>query len=75
MDQFWDLFEQNIDKNTTLSDVNKFQYMKGLLSSQAANVIAHLLITEENYRPAVDALKQRYGHSSLLIKGVTYSCT
>ena len=64
--QFWDLFERNIDRNTTLSDVNKFQYMKGLLSGQAANVIAHLLITEENYRPAVDALKQRYGHPSLL---------
>ena len=40
--------------------------MKGLLSGQAANVIAHLLITEENYRPAVAALKQRYGHPSLL---------
>ena len=24
------------------------------------------MITEENYRPAVDALKQRYGHPSLL---------
>ena len=46
--QFWDLFERNIDENTTLSDVNKFQYMKGLLSGQAANVIAHLSITEEN---------------------------
>ena len=64
--QFWDLFERNIDKNTTLSDVNKFQYMKGLLSGQAANVIAHLLITEDNYRSAVAALKQRYGHPSLL---------
>ena len=29
-------------------------------------MIAHLLIAEENYRPAVAALKQRYGHSSLL---------
>ena len=63
--QFWDLFERYIDKHT-LSDVNKFQYMKGLLSGQAANVIAQLLITEENYRPAVDALKQSNGHSSLL---------
>ena len=64
--QFWDLFEQNIDQSTTLSDVNKFLYTKGLLSGQAANVTSHLLITEENYRPAVDALKQRYGHPSLL---------
>ena len=64
--QFWDLSERNIDKNTTLSDVNKFQYMKGLLSCQAANVTAHLLITEENYRPAVAGLKQRCGHPSLL---------
>ena len=56
-----DLFERNIDKNTTLSDVNKFQYMKGLLSGQAANVIAHLLITEENYRPAVDAESRDMG--------------
>ena len=64
--QFWDLFERNIDKNTTLSDVNKFQYMKGLLSGQVANVIDHLLITEEHYRPAVAALKQRYMHPSSL---------
>ena len=39
--QFWDLFERNIDKNTTLSNVNKIQYIKGLLSGQAANVIAY----------------------------------
>ena len=65
--QFWDLFERNIDKNTTLSDVNKFQYIKHLFSGQAASVIAHLLITEEKYRPA---LKQRYGHPSLLKVGL-----
>ena len=39
--------------------------MKGLHYGQAANVIAHLLIFEENFSPAVDALKQRYGHPSL----------
>ena len=66
--QFWHLSERNIDKNMTLSDVNKFQYMKCLLAGQAADVIAHLLMTEESYRPAVAALKQRYGHL-IILKG------
>ena len=61
---FWDLFERNIDKNITLSDVNKMQYLKRLLRGPAENVIAHLLITEDNYEPA--ALKKRYGHPGLL---------
>ena len=64
--QFWDLFERNVDKNQTLGDVNKMQYLKGLLGDTAVNVISHLLITEDNYRPAVHALKQRYGQPALL---------
>ncbi len=48
--QFWDFFERNLGKNQTLGDVNKMQYLKGLLGGTAANVISHLLITEDNYR-------------------------
>ena len=63
--QFWDLCEQNIDKNATLSDVNKFQYLRAPLCGQPAHLF-HLFITEENYRPAVVALQQRYGQPTLL---------
>eukprot|EP00794_Sanderia_malayensis_P019630 gene19634-21574_t len=64
--QFWDVFERNIHLNTSLARVNKMQYLKGLLKGAAANAISHLLITEDNYQPAVEALKQRYGQPALL---------
>eukprot|EP00794_Sanderia_malayensis_P001352 gene1352-1492_t len=35
-------------------------------NTRTANAISHLLITEENYQPAVEALKQRYGQPALL---------
>eukprot|EP00794_Sanderia_malayensis_P007475 gene7475-8305_t len=64
--QFWDVFERNIHLNTSLAKVSKMQYLKGLLKGAAANAISHLLITEDNYQPAVEALKQRYGQPALL---------
>ena len=64
---FWDLFESTVDKNEHLSDVDKFSYLKNLLSSSAAATISGLTLTNGNYKEAVNLLKERYGNPQLLV--------
>ena len=64
---FWDLFESTVDKNEHLSDVDRFSYLKNLLSSSAAATISGLTLTNGNYKEAVNLLKERYGNPQLLV--------
>ena len=49
---FWDSFSAAIDKNLELSDVEKMNYLNGMLKGDAARAISGLPLTEENYRKA-----------------------
>lgn len=50
-----------------LSDVDKFTYLKSLLSSSAEECISGLALTRENYTEAVGLLQERFGNKQLLI--------
>ena len=58
---FWDSFSAAIDKNLELSDVEKMDYLNGMLKGEAARAISGLPLTEENYRKATELLKDRFG--------------
>ena len=58
---FWDSFSAAIDKNLELSDVEKMNYLNGMLKGEAARTISGLPLTQENYRKATELLKQRFG--------------
>ena len=58
---FWDSFSAAIDKNLELSDVEKMNYLNGMLKGEAARAISGLPLTEENYRKATELLKERSG--------------
>ena len=58
---FWDSFSAAIDKNLELSDVEKMDYLNGMLKGEAARAISGLPLTEENYRKATELLKERFG--------------
>ena len=60
---FWDLFESTVDKNEHLSDVDKFSYLKNLLSSSAAATISGLTLTNGNYDEALNLKKDTETHS------------
>ena len=64
---FIETFEAAIDSNATISDIQKFQYLKGYLSGQAEKCIDNLTLTNDNYSEALKLLKERFGNTQLII--------
>lgn len=64
---FKDLLSSSVHSNSNLSNVSKFQYLKGLLRGEAASLIRHMQMTEENYPQAWDKLAERYDKSRHII--------
>ncbi len=64
---FWDSYESAVHLNHTLSDVQKFNYLRSLLQDTASTAIAGFQLTNANYQNAIDLLKQRFGQSHKII--------
>lgn len=64
---FRDTFEALIDKNESLSDIQKFYYLRSSLQGVASQVIHSLEISAANYREAWNLLKARFENKRLLI--------
>ena len=64
---FWESFESAVHKNPNLSSVDKFNYLKSLLTGTAQSSAAGLALTSANYEKAVDLLKQRFGNRQIVI--------
>ena len=64
---FWETFESSIHQNTSLSNIDKFNYLSSLLKSSAADAISGLAITSNNYEEAISVLKRRFGNKQLII--------
>ena len=56
--EFWDSFQSSIDKNESLSAVDKFAYLRSLVQEPARSTIAGFALTSANYEAAVQALKE-----------------
>ena len=61
---FWDMFESVVHRNSTLSSIDKFNYLNSLLKFTAAEGITGLTLTSANYD---EALKQRFGNKQLIV--------
>nr|XP_029725065.1 uncharacterized protein LOC115265012 [Aedes albopictus] len=57
---FRDAFESAIGNREEISNVDKFQYLKGLVQGEAARIIESISISELGYTDAWRALKLRY---------------
>ena len=64
---FWDSFKSAVDDNPSLSDIDKFNYLRSLLEGSAAGAIRGLPLTAENYGAAKDILKKRFGQPQIII--------
>ena len=53
---FWDSYESAVHNNASLSDVNKFTYLKSLVLKSAKDAIEGLALTAANYEEAVEVL-------------------
>ncbi|XP_063989077.1 uncharacterized protein LOC135168628 [Diachasmimorpha longicaudata] len=64
---FQDEFKAIIESHSELTDATKFQYLKKSLTSDAANKIKGLAISDQNYEKAWNILTRAYGVKHLLI--------
>ena len=64
---FWDSFSSSVNTNESLSDVEKFNYLRSLCEQGAASTIVGLALTDTNYKVAVDLLKKRFGNVDVVI--------
>ncbi|XP_058816995.1 uncharacterized protein LOC131680290 [Topomyia yanbarensis] len=65
---FRDLFVSLIHNNQQLSAVQKLHYLRATLSGEAAGIISSLELSANNYTVAWTMLKERYEHTTFLIK-------
>lgn len=61
---FWDSYKSAIHTNTSLSAVDKFNYLRSLLERTARE---DLSLTEANYAQAVEILEKRFGSKQQII--------
>ncbi|XP_060570545.1 uncharacterized protein LOC132728870 [Ruditapes philippinarum] len=64
---FWDSYESSIHLNSTLSDVQKFNYLRSLVQGIAARCIDGFPLTNANYLKAVSLLRERFGQPQKII--------
>ena len=65
--EFWDIHESSVHKNPTLTDLDRFNYLKTLVEGPAYSTIYGLTLTSENYGAAIEMLKERFGQNQLII--------
>ena len=59
---YWGQFNQSVDKQEDLSDIQKFTYLKSYLVGEAERAIRGLSLNTDNYKIAVDTLTARFGN-------------
>ena len=64
---FYDQFNISIHQNKTLSDIDRFNYLRRYLAGQALATISGLTLNSENYKEALNILIDRYGNPQVLI--------
>ena len=67
METFQETYEAAIGQNESLSEVEKFTYLRGYLQGTAFQAIEGFPLTSENYKHAWELLKERYGNPQLIV--------
>ena len=65
--EFYDTFDSSVHKNSSLSDVDRFNYLRNLVEGPAYSTIAGLELTGANYKAALNLLKERFGQKRIII--------
>ena len=64
---FWDAFRSAVHDNSSVSDIQKFNYLRAQLRDGADRVIAGLPLTSANYAKSVQLLKERFAQPHKII--------
>lgn len=68
---FWEQFESTVHNNPTLTDSDKFAYLRSSLVGTASAAIAGLTATSRCYKDARDILVDRFAKSDLIVQDHT----
>ncbi|GFS93208.1 integrase catalytic domain-containing protein [Trichonephila clavipes] len=60
-------FKSAVHENSSLNDVDKFSYLKSVVTSDAELAIRGLTLTSENYAKAIKILENRFGRKELIV--------
>ncbi|XP_071044577.1 uncharacterized protein [Parasteatoda tepidariorum] len=63
---FWARFKSAVHENSSLNDIDKFSYLKSVVTDDAELAIQGLTLTSENYVKAVEILEKRFGRKELI---------
>ena len=72
---FWDAFYTTVHTNPSLTNVQKFSYLKSQLTHDAKQCIAGLALTSANYEQAIYLLKDRFGQEQNIINAYMQNLT
>ena len=64
---FWDSYDSSIHKNSSLNDIDKFNYLRTLLKGAAREAVAGLMLTSANYCEPISILRKRFGNKQQII--------
>ena len=64
---FWDAYNSAIHSNSSLTDIDKFNYLRSLLDKTAYNAIAGLALSSDNYLHAIELLSKRFRNKQVII--------
>ena len=64
---FWESYESTIHKNSSLSAVDKFNYLRSLLRGPAQEAVSGLTLSTANYDGAIEILQKRFGNKQRII--------
>lgn len=64
---FWDSFRSVVHDNDQLTTVDKFNYLKSLLTGAALEAVAGLTLSASNYAEVVAIFEQRFGNRQQII--------
>ena len=64
---FYEQFIASVDSNSSIPDIQKFNYLKSALSGEALQLVAHIPLSTSNYKVALKSLRKRYNIKRLII--------
>ncbi|GFQ78899.1 integrase catalytic domain-containing protein [Trichonephila clavata] len=65
---FWERFENCIDKNESLSQIDKHVFLRGYLDAEAKRLVDGISITADTYTMTKEILKSKYGNKDKIIQ-------
>ena len=64
---FKDAFRVAIDENESLSNIEKFTYLRSYIIGEAEGSIKGLATTDNNYKEALEILEERFGNKQVIV--------